>query len=60
MVMAVLHVICGNCGCNSEFEWEYIPKDKVSGEEADALLACKNCSTNHYISDNAKPKPQKG
>ena len=28
IVMAKLHIICGNCGCNNMFKW-YIAKDAL-------------------------------
>jgi hypothetical protein len=61
MVMARLHLICGNCGCNDSWEWKYIPEEVVDGEvmrDEDVLLQCNNCSTHHYVSQNAKPKEE--
>lgn len=59
MVMARLHLICGNCGCNDEWEWEYIPEEADEGEvivNEDVAISCKNCSTIHSISSNAKKR----
>lgn len=59
MTMARLHLICGNCGCNDEWEWEYQPEAGDDGDgnfEPDAYLWCCNCSTLHSISDNAKQR----
>lgn len=56
MARARLHLICGNCGCNDEWEWEYVPEESPIGEESDVYLWCRNCSTMHSINDNAKPK----
>lgn len=59
MVRARLHLICGNCGCNDEWEWEYRPKEVDEGEainEAEVWIWCRNCSTLHTLSDNAKRK----
>lgn len=59
MVMARLHLICGNCGCNDEWEWEYIPKETDEGEvtqDENVYLWCCNCSTLHSINSNAKLK----
>jgi hypothetical protein len=58
MVMARLHIICGNCGCNDMWEWEHKPKiDGEDGEiidDEDVYLSCRNCATLHSINDNAK------
>ncbi len=62
MVMAKgLHVICGNCGCNDEFEFQIDPKGHdVSGTETKFLPAvfikCRNCSTIHDLSDTIQEK----
>jgi hypothetical protein len=56
MVMARLHLICGNCGCNDEWEWGYVPEEKDEGEimvTEDVYLSCRNCITLHSINDNA-------
>jgi hypothetical protein len=58
MVMARLHVICGNCGCNDMFEWSYNPEADDCGDgtfNPGITLTCNNCSTIHDLSDNAKP-----
>jgi hypothetical protein len=59
MVMARLHVICGNCGCNDELEWVHRNEiiDDGSGEtlvDEDVSINCKNCATRHSLNDNAK------
>ena len=57
MVMARLHLICGNCGCNDELEWEHQQKEVCEGEvmtDENVSLWCKNCSTIHSINSNAK------
>jgi hypothetical protein len=60
MVRARLHLICGNCGCNDEWEWEYQPplihEGDVDDDEGGIYLWCKNCGTLHSISNNAKKK----
>jgi len=59
MVMARLHLICGNCGCNDMWEWEHQPKEIADGEimqDEDFYLSCRNCITLHSINDNAKKK----
>ena len=56
MVMARLHVISGNCGCNDEFEYKYEPEWGDYGDgtfEDEVVIHCKNCCTNHNLSDNA-------
>jgi len=47
MVMAKLHVICGNCGSANGFDWEY--------KQDDVYIGCKNCATLHALNDNAEP-----
>jgi len=59
MVMARLHLICGNCGCNDEWEWEHREREEVDGElmsEESVWLWCGNCSTLHDVNDNAKKR----
>lgn len=59
MVMARLHVICGNCGCADEWELS-IQRDgeDVSMEETkfedSAWLTCDNCGTLHDLKAKAK------
>lgn len=57
MVMARLHLICGNCGCNYMWEWVHRP-ELIDGDEKiddeDVSICCKNCSTIHSINDNAE------
>lgn len=50
MVMAKLHLICGNCGCSEEFTWEH----SIDDEGPHLFLRCKNCNTLHDLNDNAK------
>lgn len=48
MARARLHIICGNCGCNDEFEYRiYHDIDEVS-------ILCHNCGTIHNLDDNAE------
>ena len=57
MVMAKLHLICGNCGCNDDWKWNYVPEEKDGNEiinEEDVYIKCGNCATLHSISSNAK------
>ena len=57
MVMARLHIICGNCGCNDELE--YKASDRLIDDEGELTesvcvrIMCKNCSTIHSLEDNA-------
>lgn len=53
MVMARLHIICGNCGCNDMFSWK-IQKDYQDFgdyQKDDVCIYCKNCGTIHTLSD---------
>ena len=62
MARARLHLICGNCGCNDEWEWQHIPLEKTDDvvmQEEDVFLSCRNCSTLHSLNDNAKIKDKK-
>ena len=61
MVRARLHLICGNCGCNDEWEWKHYPEEVIGGEmmrSETVAISCKNCSTIHYLNDNAKQEEQ--
>ena len=56
MVMAKLHIICGNCGCSDDFEHkhseEFVGRDD-EGKQWKTDLVCKNCSTLHNLEDNS-------
>jgi len=57
--MARLHLICGNCGCADEWEWQHITEVIMKGDvmsDEDTRLTCNNCCTQHSINDNAKKK----
>jgi len=57
MVMARLHVICGNCGSSDSFEYSHEAQfiDSEDSVEQDYTgLVCRNCSTCHDLNDNAK------
>ena len=59
MVMARLHLICGNCGCSDMWEWRHQEKLTDEGELIDdenVYLSCRNCSTLHSLNDNAEQK----
>ena len=56
MVMARLHLICGNCGCNDSFEYCHIKEPTDSKEKTlryVTRIACKNCGTIHDLDENA-------
>jgi RNase P subunit RPR2 len=53
MVMANLHIICGNCGCNKMFEWVYKEEHPARDYSAEVYITCGNCATIHRLSDNA-------
>jgi len=56
MVMAKLHMICGNCGCDHEFKYEIV-LDFDDDKESHYLrvsVTCENCSTIHGLEDNAE------
>ncbi len=56
MARAILHLICGNCGCNDMWEWTH-RKELRDGNEIidteDVQLQCKNCYTLHSLNRNA-------
>lgn len=59
MVMARLHLICGNCGCNDDWEWEHVPEESDEDEiltDEDVYISCRNCSTLHSINNNANKR----
>ncbi len=59
MARAKLHVICGNCGCNDEFEYRIVKDglDYGDGTFDDAVhIICNNCTTLHELSDTIKIK----
>ena len=57
MVMARLHLICGNCGSNDDWEWEHQAEEVLEGEvmsDEDTKISCGNCGTIHSLNDNAE------
>ena len=57
MVMARLHTICGNCGCNDMFELSIDRDAEYWTKEGDfkrdtASLTCKNCATIHFLNED--------
>jgi hypothetical protein len=61
--MARLHIICGNCGCNDEFEFHIDPKGHdvtlLEPEFKPAIfIVCNNCDTLHDLSDTIKEVDQ--
>lgn len=53
MVVAKLHIICGNCGSNDDFNYEV--EEDIEFEWPVVYVRCDNCGTLHTLSDNAKP-----
>ncbi len=56
MVMAKLHIICGNCGCNDMFTFSIdLTGHDISDVERKfkpaVLIKCRNCSTIHDLND---------
>lgn len=66
MVMARLHVICGNCGCNDAFEYSINPEglDITEGDEPKfkptVTISCNNCATLHTLSDTIEDSSDAG
>jgi hypothetical protein len=56
MARARLHLICGNCGCNSMWSYAIHPEGHdIEGELFPAVfLSCGNCSTMHDLSNTAR------
>ena len=56
MVNTRLHLICGNCGSNDDWEWTFVPdwNNGYSGNGGDdVFIICMNCSTIHSLNNNA-------
>lgn len=56
MAHARLHVICGNCGCNDQFDFEIDPAGHditiITPAFAPAVyIRCRNCSTLHDLAE---------
>lgn len=59
MVKARLHIICGNCGCNDEWDLEVLRDYTCLGDgkfEDTARLICNNCLTRHYLDEYRSEK----
>lgn len=59
MARARLHIICGNCGCNDEWEWEHVKEETIDEDlinDENVWIWCRNCATLHSLNDNAKIK----
>ena len=57
MVMAKLHIICGNCGALSTEMNHYVDEKliDIDGEQLPAVVIdCKNCGTMHVLEDTVK------
>ena len=63
MANAKLHMICGNCGCNDDFEFKLTKEDySIDNKEIfkdEVYIICNNCGTLHTLSDNAKLREDK-
>lgn len=58
MARARLHLICGNCGCDDEFDWTFYPRHLDHGDDTfsdEVGIKCNNCSTIHWLSDRVTP-----
>lgn len=54
MVMARIHIICGNCGAGLDDLTLKIQRDHVDfgdRSEDEAVIKCGNCSTLHFLSE---------
>ena len=61
MVMARIHIICGNCGNGNgdDFEYEINPEGHDFGDDGfkpAVWIWCKNCSTLHDLSEKIPEK----
>ncbi len=59
MVMARLYTICGNCGCNDDFELKIVRGGTDITNHTPlfrdaAYLICGNCSTIHDLDESVK------
>jgi uncharacterized Zn finger protein len=56
MAHARLHMICGNCGCNHEFEHKVKEEinDDTNEKQMVVSIYCRNCGTLHNLEDNSK------
>ena len=61
MVMARLHVICGNCGSSDMFSYkiDHDPDGSIAADNNVVRIKCRNCSTIHALEDNAIPEKLK-
>lgn len=53
MAYAKLHIICGNCGNNTDLTYEIVKDlhDYGDTKEDGVVIRCGNCSTTHDIRD---------
>ena len=51
MVVAKLHIICGNCGCSDNFDYEVLrdSEDFDDHFEDGVYIKCNNCCTLHLL-----------
>lgn len=55
MVMARLHVICGNCGNNEGFKYSIDPTgncDNDGNNFPSVDITCPNCATMHFLGED--------
>jgi hypothetical protein len=52
MVMAKLHLICGNCGCSDEWIWCHVKEE--FGEHETVYIKCMYCLKIHDLNDKAE------
>jgi uncharacterized Zn finger protein len=63
MVRARLHIICGNCGSNDDWQYEIVENAQDFGDyfKPDTYLWCGNCATLHpissYMPEKERTKP---
>lgn len=61
MVMARLHIICGNCGCNDMFKYHIEPEGMDFGDrfEPSVRIYCRNCATLHSLDDTVEKEEKR-
>ena len=62
MVMARLHIICGNCGNNEYLSYEIDRHGRDCGDsfEPSVFIRCGNCSTIHALDETVKEADRAG
>ena len=61
MVMARIHIICGNCGSNDDWSYEIVKDAQDFGDyfKDDVYMWCGNCGTLHSLSTYMPEKERK-